>query len=69
MSPVSALEYGFATAAVVAYTACLGIVVLPRTRRFLLDAVHRYRVAQLRATLDREERRHQQADGRDEEGT
>lgn len=49
------------------YIVCLGITVIPGVKKRILDALHRHHVNRLRATLDREERRHQQADGRDEE--
>lgn len=47
--------------------ACLVAAAIPSMRKWILDALHRRRMHQLRATLDREERRHQRTDGRDEE--
>jgi hypothetical protein len=49
--------------------ACLVAAAIPDMKRWIFDALHRRRMNRLRATLDREERRHQEADGRDgEEG-
>jgi len=49
------------------YSAYLVVSAIPGVKKWILDARHRHHVNRLRATLDREERRHQQADGRDEE--